>query len=139
MVAVIVIFQSCDYRLWMLKSRKITYYELPDSVKSVLYAAASKTPAYISIINDATIITDDLLLGNPADTSVYYLKSFNIIITPWIYYDKLIDKKKNITYRIPVGPPHPLLIFKERLYIPTEHTPWREDLYKTMYTEYELK
>ncbi len=134
----IVILKSCDYRLWMLKCRELTYYELPDSVKSVLYVAAFKDPAYLTIDHD-TIISDDLLLANLADTSVYYLKSFNLMIAPWIYYRKLIDKKKNIIYRFSVGTSYPFIIFKERLYIPTESSPRKEEIYKTMYTEYELK
>ena len=103
----IVILKSCDYRLWMLKCRELTYYELPDSVKSVLYVAAFKDPAYLTIDHD-TIISDDLLLANLADTSVYYLKSFNLMIAPWIYYRKLIDKKK-ILY-IDFLSEHPILL-----------------------------
>lgn len=132
------IIHSCDYRLWMLKSRKMTYDELPDSVKSVLYAAAFKELAYMNIDND-TIISDDLLLGTPSDTSIYYLKSSNLMVAPWIYYSKLIDKKKKLVYRIAVGTPRPLVIFKERLYIPDEYQPWKEKIFTTIYTEYELK
>ena len=139
LIAILVVcLKTCDTRLWMLKSRKITYNELPDSVKSVLYAAAFKDPAYLTIDND-TIIQDYMLLGNPADTSVYYLKTFNFKIAPWIYYCKLINKKKNIIYRMPVKLSGPLLVFKDRLYIPVENDPSKEDIYKTMYTEYELK
>ena len=132
------VIHSCDYRLWMLKSRQMTYYELPDSVKSVLYAAAFKEPAYMNVDND-TIYSDELLLGTPSDTSIYYLKSFNLMLAPWIYYSKLIDKKKKLVYRISVGTPRPLVIFKERLYIPVEYEPWKDEIFTTIYTEYELK
>lgn len=139
-ILICIIFSSCDYRLWMLKSRKITYYELPDSVKSVLYAAAFKEPAYMTIENDNdTIISDDLLLVTPSDTSIYYLKSFNLMVAPWIYYRKLIDKKKSLVYKLTGETSGPLIIFKERLYIPIKYYPWKDEIFETMYTEYEMK
>lgn len=61
------------------------------------------------------------------------------MVAPWIYYRKLIDKKKSLVYKLTGETSGPLIIFKERLYIPIEYYPWKDEIFETMYTEYEMK
>lgn len=134
---------SCNYNIKKLPHKSVSYDELPDSVKSVLFARAFTKSAFTTTIVDDTIITingvyESLLPVNPTDTSIYCLE--NIEFGPWTIYSKLIDKKKNVSYRIPREEPEPFIIYGKKLYIPNEYNILSgEGIYETMYTEYELK
>ena len=80
---------SYDYRLKNLNHRELTYEELPDSVRTLLYSSMGD------------IILNGLLFVNPSDTSVYRYEVVFYKIAPWVpAYCKLTDTNKNISYRI---------------------------------------
>ncbi len=81
-----------------------------------------------------------LLFVNLADTATYSLETVGTLIGPWVDYEKLIDKQKNISYRINQGVPSPYIVSQKKLYIPD-----RFDIlcggsvFEAKYTEYQLK
>lgn len=129
-LSLIALGRSCNYRLWMLKNKELTYKELPMEVKKCL---ANKLESFD--------ITDSyILFVNESDSSNYKAESVGYIWGPqsWIAYIKLIDIKKNIVYRINRDVSEPYIIFENRLYIPKEYNiRWNYD--KILYNEYELK
>ena len=126
MVAVIVIFQSCDYRFWMLKSKKLTFNELPFEVKNYL--------------ENPTTTTDLMICISLQDTLIYRLETVKTIIGPWVAYKRLIDRKKNVSYRISQTAATPYIIFQNKLYIPDRwYILYEGNAFEAKYTEYELK
>ena len=104
---------SYDYRLSSLNHRKLTYKELPDSVRMLLYSAA------LGVIED-----NQLLFVNPSDSSVYHYEVvWSIFVSSWVDYCKLIDTDRNIIYRIEQGEPSPYIIDSNanKLYIPSDY------------------
>jgi hypothetical protein len=59
-----------------------------------------------------------LILINPKETDRYILEVVNTRVGPWVAYEKLIDIKKNIFYKIEQGTPSPFFVYENKLYIP---------------------
>ena len=126
----IVILKSCDYRLWMLKSRELTYSELPKEVQIFL----EERTKYGERVT--------LLCVNAVDTVFYQTEKVrHPIVSAWFLYTKLIDKKNDKCYRIPRDVPRPYTIYKNKLYTPNLYNIilGGDDFRKAIYTEYELK
>ena len=125
-LGLILFFFSCDYPLWMLKSRKMDFEELPIEVKK-------KLPKMLLYIDDI------LFCVNPKDTSIYQLESVpSMIVNSWVSHYKLIDMKKNIHYHISRNK-RTFIIYNENLYIPDRILYDSVDVRYATYTEYELK
>lgn len=126
-IGLIVYFHSCDYRLWMLKSKELTFNELPIEVQT-----------YLKNIEEH--YSDDLHCVNYQDTAIYRMETiWSSICSSWIGHFELINKKKNICYRIPQHKRNPI-IFKNKLYIADKFILYGgEFVLEAIYTEYELK
>ncbi len=125
-LVLIIICKSCDYRLWMLKSKKLTFNELPFEVKNYL--------------ENPTTTTDLMICISLQDTLIYRLETVKTIIGPWVAYERLIDRKKNVSYRISQTAASPYIIFQNKLYIPDRwYILYEGNAFEAKYTEYELK
>ena len=123
---------SYDYRLKNLNHRELTYEELPDSVRTLLYSSMGD------------IILNGLLFVNPSDTSVYRYEVVFYKIAPWVpAYCKLTDTNKNISYRIEKEVGQHMIIDSNthNLYVPNNKDSYsiNEWIFKETFTEYELK
>jgi len=125
------IFCSCnfnEYKITRLEHKRLKFDELPSEVQKYL----SNRPK----CEDNNM----LLFVNLADTATYSLETVGTLIGPWVDYEKLIDKQKNISYRINQGVPSPYIVSQKKLYIPD-----RFDIlcggsvFEAKYTEYQLK
>lgn len=126
-----VVFGSCssyDYRITSLEQKRLKFDELPLEVKKYL-SNRPKCEDY-----------DMLLFVDLADTANYREETIGTLIGPWVDYEKIIDKQKNISYRINQGVPSPYIIFKNKLYIPDRYNILcGESVLEARYTEYKLK
>ena len=125
------IFVSCrsyDYKLTSLKHKELNFSELPYEVRNYL-TNRPKCEDY-----------DMLLFIDLADTANYHEESVGTFTGPWISYEKLIDKQKNISYRINRGVPAPYIVFKNKLYIADRYDILcGGSVFEAIYTEYQLK
>lgn len=126
---IIFIVHSCDYRLWMLKKRTLTYSELPQRVRE-----------YITSIPPCDPHFETCLFVDNEERQNYQLKVKKTIVGPWIRCYKLTNIKKNITYTIERKTPSPFLIYCNKLYVPNQYDIFcGVNIKKVIYTEYELK
>lgn len=130
---------SYDYRLSSLKHRELTYKELPDSVRSLLYYVAGDT-----IDNELLFLNHGLLFVNPSDSSVYRFEVISYKLAPWIpAYCQLIDNDNNIIYRMDNeedGPPYIVDSNTRKLFVPHGYySIIDEGIINVKYIEYELK
>lgn len=119
-----------DYRIIKLSYQELSYEELPKDVKTLFHAASiGRTKK------------DRLLFVDSTDISTFYLKETETISGPWIAYFKLIDNKKQISYRIDYSLPFPYILYQNKLYIPEKAEVFynKEKIYALRYMEYKLK
>lgn len=119
-----------DYRIIKLPYQDLSYEELPNDVKMLFYAA--------SIGNTKK---DRLLFVDSTDISTFCLKETETISGPWIAYFKLMDNKKQISYRIEYNLPFPYILYHNKIYIPEKAEVFycKEKIYALRYMEYTLK
>lgn len=130
---------SYDYRLSSLKHRELTYSELPDSVRTLLFTMAGNMRD-----KELLFFNHGLLFVNPSDSSVYRFEMVSYKLAPWITaYRQLIDTENDIIYRIDNeedGPPYIVDSNTKNIYVPRGYySIIDEGIYKTKYIEYELK
>ena len=126
---VIFIVHSCDYRLWMLRKRTLTYYELPQRARE-----------YITSIPPCDPHFKMCLFVDNEDRKNYQMKTVKTIVGPWIRCYKLTNVKKNITYTIERETPAPFFLYNDKLYVPNQYDIFCGVNIKTeSYMEYELK
>lgn len=119
---------SCDKQIDDLPSKTLTYNELPLEVQT-----------YLSESKDFWDVTqEDLLFVNESDRNEYRLETIDAIIGPWIIGERLINNKKNTEYKIAQGTPCPYILFKNKLYVPSDFMHLVEDSKYVKYTEYIL-
>lgn len=125
------IFGSCsssDYKITSLEQKRLKFDKLPSVVQKYL----SNRPKCEA--------SEMLLFVDLADTAIYSLETFGTLIGPWVDYEKLVDKQKNISYRINQGVPDPYIVCKSKLYIPDRYDILcGGSVFDAIYTEYELK
>lgn len=128
-VGLVIALRSCDYRLWMLRNRELTFSELPPEVQTRLSNIPSCDPSI-----------GMFLPINEKDSLNYSLTSVKTFIGPWIKYNKLTDLNKKVVYRIERAAPNPYILFENKLYIPDRYNILcSTNRYKAIYTEYDLK
>lgn len=131
LIAILVVcLKTCDTRLWMLKSKEMKFNELPKEIQ-VFLKGHSKNNSWV-----------DLLCVSSADTAFYQTEEvLNPIVSSWVLYSKLKDKKRNKCYHIPRGIPYPYIIYKDKLYISSLYNIMgcSELFLNATYTEYELE
>lgn len=120
--------KSYDYNITSLKKKTLKYEELPFEVKKYL-ANLPKCEDY-----------DMFLFVDSADTMNYIEKTVETLTGPWVDYEKIIDKRKDISYRINQGVPSPYIVFRNKLYISDRYDILcGNSIVKAIYTEYQLK
>ena len=120
--------KSYDYKLSNLEHKTLTFDELPFEVKKYL-ANRPKSEDY-----------NMLLFVDLADTTNYIEETVGTLTGPWVDYEKVIDKRKDISYRINQGVPPPYIIFRNKLYIPDRYDILcGNSIVEAIYTEYQLK
>ena len=130
-ILVAVVLCSCgfnEYKISNLEKRNLNFEELPLEVKNFL----SNRPK----CKDSGMI----LFLELSDTTNFSLETVNTLIGPWVNYEKLIDKQKNIYYKITQEVPYPYIIFRNKLYIPDKYDILcGGSVFEAIYTEYQLK
>jgi len=111
LVMSMLVLTSCnDYNfdLSELEHEELRFSDLPVAVKDFLIQ-----PPELDNENPGSLI-----LINPKETDRYILEVVNTRVGPWVAYEKLIDIKKNIFYKIEQGTPSPFFVYENKLYIP---------------------
>lgn len=116
---------DCDYTIEKLPKNRISFKELPDSVKTFI------------IKNFST--THKIIIVKRTECLDYRLVIVKFIITPWTDSYRLIDMKKNIIYKIDYSKPRPYILYNNNLYIPNVYINDTSDYYKAKFVEYQLK
>jgi hypothetical protein len=119
------------HELSSLKHYTVNFNDLPEDV--IMY-----------LKNPSEYETDfqNMLVELPKSKKVNYsLETVNTLIGPWVLYEKLIDKEKNIYYKIKQGVPDPYIVFENKLYIPDRFNILTtvDDFSKVEFTCYTLK
>lgn len=119
------------YELSALKHYKVNFNDLPQDVIKYL-----KNTSKYEIDNQNMLVE----LSKSKKTN-YSLETVNTFIGPWVSYEKLIDKEKNIFYKIEQGVPDPYIVFENKLYIPDRFNILTnvEEMNKVEFTCYILK
>ena len=129
---IIAILFSCSGRnIKTLKNDKVKFKDLPVEVAQ-----------YLRNPTDYKNDIQKMLLELPKKKEKgYKLETVNTWIGPWVAYEKLIDIKKNISYKIDQGAPSPYIIFDNKLYIPNKYNIFTtvDDLNSIEFTRYDLK
>ena len=131
-IIIVILLSSCnDNNINTLKQEKVKFNDLP--VEVVQYF---KNPTDSE--NDIQAMLLELPKGKEPN---YRLETVNTWIGPWVAHEKLINIKKNISYKIDQGVPSPYIVFKGKLYIPNEYNIFTTgDYLKTLeFDRYELK
>jgi hypothetical protein len=116
-----------DHKIENLPCKELSYKDLPVHVQEYMSNVSYGFGREIMFIDDA-------------DSTTYRIESVPAVIGPWNSCYKLINVKKNIVYRIEQGTSFPLIIDKDKLYIPDVFVDFVYDDYKSArYSEYELK
>ena len=81
-----------------------------------------------------------LILINKIDSANFSLETIKTWYGPWVEYEKLTDKQKDISYMINQGVPDPYIVFRNKLYIPDRYNILgSKSVFEAIYTEYQLK
>jgi hypothetical protein len=129
-----VIFCSCnkfDYNINQLNNEKVKFKDLP-----------VKIAEYITTPTDYQNDINTMLLVLPKEEVGYYrLETINTWIGPWVSFEKLIDVRKNVSYKIDQGYPGPYIVFRNKLYIPNSYNMFTTvgDLSSLEFTCYDLE
>jgi len=128
---IIILFSSCNGRnIKTLKSEKVKFKYLPVEITHYL----SNPDDYH---DDILYMLIELPKGKEMN---YKLETVKTWIGPWVAYEKLINVKKNISYKIDQGVPRPYIIFDNKLYVPDRYNIFTGgDLNSLEFTRYELK
>jgi hypothetical protein len=122
--------KSFDYKITSLEQKTLKFNELPYKIREYL----SNPP---DLIGDSYKM---LVLIDINDSAFYSLESIKTWYGPWVDYENLKDKQKNVSYRINQGVPEPYIIFKNKLYIPDRYNILgSKSAFEAIYTEYQLK
>jgi len=120
--------KSFDYKITSLEHKTLKFDELPLDVKKYL-SNRPKCEDY-----------DMLLFVNLADSANYREETEKTLTGPWVDYEKIIDKRKKISYRINQGVPSPYIVFRNKLYIPDRYDILcGNSVVEAIYTEHQLK
>lgn len=131
---IVMLFSSCndyDYNINSLKHEKVKFTDLPVEVTQ-----------YLRNPTEAQNDIQTMLLELPKEKEKNYrLETVNTRIGPWVAYEKLVDIKKNISYKIDQGVPSPYIVFENKLYVPDRYNIFTtvDDLNSLEFTQYELK
>lgn len=126
------LFCSCNgQNINTLKSEKVKFKDLPVEITQYL-----KNPTEVQ--NDMPTILLELPEGKEKN---YRLETVKTWIGPWVSYQKLINNKKNISYKIDREVPDPYIVFENKLYIPDRYNIFTtvDDLESLEFIRYELK
>ena len=116
-----------DYKIENMPCKELSYKELPPHVQE-----------YLS--SEPSCFGRELMFVDANDSATYRIESVPTVIGPWNSCYKLINVKKNIVYRVEQGTSFPLIIDKDKMYIPDVFVYFVYDDYKSArYSEYELR
>ena len=103
-VIVLVACTDYDYKISTMPCRELTYSELPTKVQKCL---SEYSP-------DSMYYNYNMLLVEYKDCYTYNCEHIKSIIGPWTECHKLINKEKNVVYRIERGTPSPYIIYNNK-------------------------
>lgn len=129
---IVTLFSSCnDRNIKTLKSEKVKFEDLPVEVSQYLGNPTDYQ-------NDIQTMLLELPKGKENN---YRLETIKTWTGPWVAYQKLINTKKNISYKIDRGVPSPYIIFENKLYVPDRYNIFTtvDDLSSLEFTRYDLK
>jgi len=129
---IIVLFISCNGRnIKTLKNEQVKFEDLPVEITQYL-----RNPTDVQ--NDIQTMLLELPKGKENN---YRLETVKTWIGPWVAYEKLINTRKNIYYKIDQGVPSPYIIFENKLYVPDRYNLFTtvDDLSSLEFTRYVLK
>jgi len=129
---IIILFSSCNgQNINTLKSDKVKFKDLPVEITQYL-----KKPTEVQ--NDMPTMLLELPEGKEKK---YRLETIKTWVGPWVAYEKLINIKENIYYKIDQGVPSPCIVFENKLYVPDRYNILTtvDDLESLEFTRYELK
>ena len=128
----IIFFSSCNgQNIKGLKNEKVKFNDLPTEI--------------IEYVRNPTDLQSDILsmlLELPKEKEPNYtLETVKTLIGPWVDHEKLINIKKDISYKIDQGVPSPYIVYEDKLYIPDRYNIFTtvDDLSTLVFTQYDLK
>lgn len=142
LVPLLFLATACDYnyKIENLENRMIPYDSLPSQVQERLIETCGKQ---LSGTAEDVTFCPDLIVVNKEEVSNYETEVvWNPIVSVWVRYIKLSDKKENICYKINRETPRPYIIYNKNLYIPDDYNLLLSDevnVKKQNFTEYRLK
>jgi hypothetical protein len=129
-IAILVI--SCGNRnINTLNHKKIKFEDLPIEVSQ-----------YLRNPTDYQNDIQTMLLELPKEKEKNYrLETVKTLTGPWVAYEKLINTKENISYRIDRGVPSPYIVFENKLYVSDRYNIFTtvDDIDSVEFTQYDLK
>lgn len=119
------------YELSSLKHYAVNFNDLPEDI--IMYL---KNPTDYQ--NDIQTMLLELPKGKEKN---YKLETVDTWLGPWVAYEKLINIKNDVYYKINQGTPSPYILFENKLYIPDRFNIFTtvNDLNKVEFTCYILK
>lgn len=119
------------YELSSLKHYTVNFNDLPEDI--IMYL---KNPTDYQ--NDIQTMLLELPKGKEKN---YKLETVDTWLGPWVAYEKLINIKNDVYYKINQGTPSPYILFENKLYIPDRFNIFTtvNDLNKVEFTCYILK
>lgn len=118
---------SCDKKIDNLPSREMKYNELPVALQHYLSDSVESFPEMFYFVEEN-------------DRKVYQFEDIPTIIGPWTKGTMLINLKNNTKYKIARSTPVPYILYKDKLYIPTDDLYFGDDEYKKVkFIVYDLR
>lgn len=119
-----------DFNISKLKKEDLNFNSLPIEIKQYLL----NPPDYRNDIKKMLVVLPNSEMNN------YRLETVKTIVGPWVDYEKLLDVKKKISYRISQGIPSPYIIYKAHLYTPNRYNIYTVgDMEDVIFTSYTLR
>lgn len=137
-ICFVIVLTSCssyDYNVSKLERSEVSFLDLPNEVQS-FFNDPSKYKFHSKIEENLGIRQIVCL-----DVDNFEVKTIKTIIGPWVSYEKLIDTKNNISYKINYEIPWPYVIYKNKLYLTDKYNIFTtvEDFSKLKWNCYNLK
>ena len=124
-----------------LQNKTISFSNLPLKIQNIFINGLDSEDVNIFPENATNINSISLISLNTSND--YKIESIETIIGPWTSYKKITDISKGFTYRLNSDSPSPLIVFKNKLFVPVEYNIliWLKDntfMKKQYFQEYKL-
>ncbi|TKG88124.1 hypothetical protein EYV94_27555 [Puteibacter caeruleilacunae] len=112
----LLLFTGCknyDYKIDDFEKEEVAFTKQPDCIKEI-YLSPKKSMSHKDLKYNFCFLIN-------LDSNKYTHESVKTLVGPWISHYRIEDVNRNIVYKISHPNPHPFIIFKDKLYIPTEY------------------